>query len=141
MSRSCLNVLKLLLLFIVLLNIVRSRLLLTLTLARGASHRQVTLILFAGIHWLHLLISFSFSHMLTNYSLESMLRQIRSDLLKLYSDPSNNVETCGNLFKQYVSLLTGFLNDLSGRNSGGDSKLRFTFKSKWSQSLYPQNSL
>ena len=57
-----------------------------------------------------------------------MLRTTRLDLLKLYSDPSNNLDTCANLFKQYISLLEGFLLDLSGRNSGGDSKLRFTFK-------------
>lgn len=69
----------------------------------------------------------------------SMLRQTRSDLLKLYSDPSNTVENVETLFKQYMSLITGFVNDLSGRNSGGDSKLRYSFKSKWTQSLNPQN--
>lgn len=68
-----------------------------------------------------------------------MLRQTRSDLLKLYSDPSNTVENVETLFKQYMSLITGFVNDLSGRNSGGDSKLRYSFKSKWTQSLNPQN--
>ena len=39
-----------------------------------------------------------------------------------------------------LQLILGYLNDLSGRNSNGDSKLRFTFKSKWTQSLNPQNS-
>jgi hypothetical protein len=70
----------------------------------------------------------------------STLRQTRSDLLKFYADPSNKLENVENLFKQYVSLILGYLNDLSGRNSNGDSKLRFTFKSKWTHSLNPQNS-
>lgn len=69
-----------------------------------------------------------------------MLRQTRSDLLKLYNDPSNLVETVEKSFKQYISLIIGFVDDLSGRNSGGDSKLRYSFKSKWTQSLNPQNA-
>lgn len=69
-----------------------------------------------------------------------MLRQTRSDLLKLYSDPSNLTETVQNLFKQYMSLIVGFVDDLSGRNSGGDSKLRYSFKSKWTESLNPKIS-
>ena len=35
-----------------------------------------------------------------------------------------------------MSLLMGFMNDLSGR-AVGDSKLRFSFKSSWTQSLAP----
>ena len=66
----------------------------------------------------------------------SLLKQSRSNLLKIHSDASTSLEQAETEFQTYVSLLLGFLNDYSGRTNG-DSKLRFSFKSKWSQSLNP----
>jgi len=65
-----------------------------------------------------------------------LLKQSRSNLLKIHSDASTSLEQAETEFQTYVSLLLGFLNDYSGRTNG-DSKLRFSFKSKWSQSLNP----
>lgn len=69
----------------------------------------------------------------------SQLKQKRANLLKLQSDPASSLEATQNEFQAYVSLLLGFLNDYSGR-SNGDSKLRFSFKSKWSQTLNTANA-
>ena len=57
-------------------------------------------------------------------------------MLNLYSDPANTMENVEVEFNTYVSLLTGFLIDMSGR-AVGDSKMRFSFKSNWTQSLSP----
>jgi hypothetical protein len=66
----------------------------------------------------------------------TLLKQYRIQLLKLYANPANTVDNVQNVFEQYVSLLLGFINDLSGKTNE-DSKLRFTFKSKWTQTLNP----
>lgn len=63
-----------------------------------------------------------------------MLKRERLDLLKLLSDPSNSLETVQNAFESYVSLLIGFVNDVSGMQFG-ESKLRYCIKPKWSESL------
>jgi hypothetical protein len=64
----------------------------------------------------------------------SQLKQHRQNLLQLHSDPSNGMDAVNAVFQNYVSLMYGFLNDASGKNYG-DSKLRFTLKPKWTQSL------
>lgn len=64
----------------------------------------------------------------------SMLKRERLNLLQLHSDPANSLEAVQTLFNTYISLLLGFLNDASGK-SFGDSKLRFSIKPKWTQSL------
>jgi len=65
-----------------------------------------------------------------------LLKTSRANLLHLYSDPANNLENVETEFNTYVSLLMGFMIDLSGR-AVGDSKMRFSFKSNWTQSLAP----
>ena len=55
-------------------------------------------------------------------------------MLAFYSDPANDMENVQKELNTYVSLLLGFINDFSERTSG-DSKLRFSIKSKWTQSL------
>ncbi|RNA06800.1 BRO1 domain-containing BROX, partial [Brachionus plicatilis] len=62
------------------------------------------------------------------------LRLSRQNLLDLHSNPANSIEKVTDELNRYVSLLLGFLNDLSGQTTG-DSKLRFSIKSKWTQSL------
>lgn len=64
----------------------------------------------------------------------SMLKRERQNLLQLMTDPANKLDAVQTLFNTYVSLLLGFMNDVSGK-SFGDSKLRYTIKPKWSQSL------
>jgi len=61
----------------------------------------------------------------------SHLKRERLNLLNLFADPSSNLETTQSLFKTYISLLLGFINDPYGT----ESKLRYSFKPKWSQSL------
>lgn len=62
------------------------------------------------------------------------MRLTRTNLLDLHSNPANPLEKVQTEFNTYVSLLLGFINDCSGQ-SNGDSKLRFSVKSKWTQSL------
>ena len=69
----------------------------------------------------------------------TLLKQTRANLLQMYSDPANSVETVQNEFQTYVSLLIGFLVDYSGRTKG-DSKLRYSIRSKWTQSLSPSQT-
>ena len=69
----------------------------------------------------------------------SLLKQTRANLLRFFSDPSHNMEDVQKELNTYLSLLVGFMSDISGRSSG-DSKLRFSFKSKWSLSLDPQKT-
>ena len=66
----------------------------------------------------------------------SLLRQNRIDLLKFYGDPSKEFENVQLAFENYISLLIGLVDDLSG-SSTGDSKLRYAIKSKWTNSLHP----
>jgi hypothetical protein len=70
----------------------------------------------------------------------TLLKQYRIQLLRLYANPANLVENVQNLFEQYISLLLGFITDFSGKTSD-DSKLRFTIKSKWTQTLNPPYAL
>jgi hypothetical protein len=95
-------------------------------------------------HWFHrnpikasLAIEFdkrSFPTSSDSHLICSMLKQNRQNLLQLYSDPSNGLEAVQGVFGTYVSLLFGFLNEASGR-AHGESKLRYTIKPKWTQSL------
>jgi hypothetical protein len=64
----------------------------------------------------------------------SLLKKHRESLLQMHNDPSNKMESVHGEFQQYVSLLLGFVNDYSEKSTG-DSKLRFTIKPKWTQSL------
>ncbi len=64
----------------------------------------------------------------------SLLKKHRDNLLHMHNDSANSLENVQNEFQMYASLLLGFLNDYSGKSTG-DSKLRFTIKSKWTQSL------
>ena len=70
----------------------------------------------------------------------SLLKQNRASLLQLHSDPSNGLEAVQTVFKSYISLLLGFMNDTSGR-AYGESKLRYTFKARWTQSLSSTSTL
>ena len=66
----------------------------------------------------------------------SLLKQSRARLLQAYCEPANSYEAVQAEFATYVSLLVGFCNDVAtGRSSGGDSKLRYSIRSKWTQSL------
>ncbi|CAF0957061.1 unnamed protein product [Brachionus calyciflorus] len=67
-------------------------------------------------------------------SICTQLRLTRLNLLDLHSNPANTLEKVQNEFNTYISLLLGFVNDYSGQKPG-DSKLRFSIKSKWTQSL------
>lgn len=64
----------------------------------------------------------------------SMLKRERLNLLQLLSDPASDLENTKTLFNTYISLLLGFLNDASGQ-AFGDSKLRYSIKPKWSQTM------
>jgi hypothetical protein len=64
----------------------------------------------------------------------TLLKTTRANLLQFYSDPANGLENVQTEFNTYVSLLIGFLVDYSGRTNG-DSKLRYSIRSKWTQSL------
>lgn len=98
-------------------------------------------------HWFHrnpikasLAIEFdkrSFPTSSDSHLVCSMLKRDRLNLLQLLSDPSNSLENGQTLFDTYISLLLGFLNDQSGKTFG-DSKLRYTIKPKWTQSLGSQ---
>lgn len=68
------------------------------------------------------------------HNLCSLAKRSRENLLDIFSDSSNSVEKAQTEFQTYVSLLYGFIYDVSGRTTG-DSKLRFSFKSKWTESL------
>lgn len=95
-------------------------------------------------HWFHrnpikatLPIDFdkrSFPSSSDAHTLCSLMKQSRANLLQLFSDPSTSVDAVNNEFNTYLSLLTGFVNDPSGR-SASDSKLRYSFKAKWNESL------
>ena len=95
-------------------------------------------------HWFHrnpikatLPIDFekrSFPSSSDAHTLCSLMKQSRANLLQLFSDPSTSVDAVNNEFNTYLSLLTGFVNDPSGR-SNNDSKLRYSFKAKWNESL------
>lgn len=95
-------------------------------------------------HWFHrnpikasLTVDFdkrSFPSSSDAHQICSMLKRDRSNLLQLLSDPSNSQENVQNMFNDYISLLVGFLNDPSGITFG-ESKLRYTIKPKWTQSL------
>ena len=61
-----------------------------------------------------------------------MLKRERDSLLKLLTDPSSSLESVHSIFTIYTSLLLGFLNEPS---SGSESKLRYSIKPKWTQSL------
>lgn len=63
-----------------------------------------------------------------------MLKTSRMNLLLLYTEPSSDTEIVQKEFQTYLSLLMGFINDYSGRSTG-DSKLRYSIKPKWTQSL------
>ena len=65
---------------------------------------------------------------------KSLLKEERARLLKLFEDPSQDSTAFQTELELYVSLLHGFLIDMS-ENTVGDSKLRFSVKFKWSQSL------
>lgn len=66
--------------------------------------------------------------------ISSLLKQTRAKLLDLFSDPSHDTATVQAELDTYVSLLNGFIIDVSG-NTSGDSKLRFSISFKWSHSL------
>ena len=69
-----------------------------------------------------------------NFALFSQLKQNRGKLLESFADPSRAVTAVETELNAYVSLLYGFLTDVSG-NTTGDSKLRFSTNYKWSNSL------
>jgi hypothetical protein len=60
-----------------------------------------------------------------------MLKRERLNLLQLLSDPATSLDAAQALFTTYTSLLRGFIH----APSGGESKLRYSIKPKWSQSL------
>ena len=52
----------------------------------------------------------------------------------MFTDPSRDIAIAKTELDVYVSLIQGFLVDMSG-NTTGDSKLRFSTNFKWSNSL------
>ncbi|CAF0840277.1 unnamed protein product [Rotaria sordida] len=80
----------------------------------------------------------SFDHRTSPSSTDAMqicnqLRQLRLELLKLLCDPTLETSNIRDTFDQYMSLLTGFV--ISPDGSSDDSKLRYTTKFYWSDSL------
>jgi hypothetical protein len=70
----------------------------------------------------------------------SLLREKKLQLLKYFANPGMPLESVQNLFSEYISLLIGFVNDMSVTDQAVDSKLRFKISSKWTNSLNPPNS-
>jgi len=63
----------------------------------------------------------------------SQLRQLRLDLLQLLCNPMLETPNIRDVFDKYISLLTGFITAPDGVSD--DSKLRYTTKFYWSDSL------
>ena len=63
----------------------------------------------------------------------SQLRQIRLDLLQSLCNPTLETPIVRDLLDKYISLLSGFLTAPDGASD--DSKLRYTTKFYWSDSL------
>jgi hypothetical protein len=61
------------------------------------------------------------------------LRQLRLELLQLLCNPTLETTNIRDIFDKYISLLTGFVTPPDG--SSDDSKLRYTTKFYWSDSL------
>jgi hypothetical protein len=69
-----------------------------------------------------------------NVFFKSLLKQSRVKLLDIFTDPSRDATILQTELDTYVSLLHGFLVDVSEKTAG-DSKLRFSINFKWSNSL------
>jgi hypothetical protein len=63
----------------------------------------------------------------------SELRQSRNRLLDLLSDPNNNTTALSNAFEKYLSLLHALI--VAPDEKGGESKLRYSARFRWTQSL------
>ncbi|CAF5211627.1 unnamed protein product [Rotaria magnacalcarata] len=61
------------------------------------------------------------------------LRQLRLDILQLLCNPTLETAHIRDSFDKYISLLTGYVESPDG--SSDDSKLRYTTKFYWSDSL------
>ncbi|XP_031575308.1 BRO1 domain-containing protein BROX-like [Actinia tenebrosa] len=94
-------------------------------------------------HWFHrnpikasAPVSFeSIRNIATNPSASKILadlRQSRSRLLSLLTDPANETTSIQNAYEMYFSLLVGLVNDPGG---AGDSKLRKLIVFKWTNSI------
>ncbi|KFM81464.1 BRO1 domain-containing protein BROX, partial [Stegodyphus mimosarum] len=62
----------------------------------------------------------------------SELRQTRNRLLDLLTDPNHDADTLNTAFERYLSLLLGLIVSPDGK---GESKLRYTTRFRWTQSL------
>ncbi|XP_035222525.1 BRO1 domain-containing protein BROX-like [Stegodyphus dumicola] len=62
----------------------------------------------------------------------SELRQTRNRLLDLLTDPNHEADTLNTAFERYLSLLLGLIVSPDGK---GESKLRYTTRFRWTQSL------
>ncbi|KAG1695760.1 BRO1 domain-containing protein BROX [Nymphon striatum] len=63
----------------------------------------------------------------------SELRQARAKLLELLPDANHGIETLEKTLNEYLSLLQGFI--VATDERGGDSKLRFNTRFRWTNSL------
>ncbi|CAF0778484.1 unnamed protein product [Adineta ricciae] len=94
-------------------------------------------------HWFHRnplksTAAVSFDHRTSPSSTDAMqichqLRQIRLELLQSLCNPTLETPTVRDLFDKYISLLSGFLTAPDGASD--DSKLRYTTKFYWTDSL------
>lgn len=78
-------------------------------------------------------IACSYFYLSRSADLRSQLRQLRLDLLQSLCNPTLETVTVRDLFDRYISLLTGFITAPEGASD--DSKLRYTTKFYWSDSL------
>jgi hypothetical protein len=67
------------------------------------------------------------------FSLKRQLRQLRIELLQSLCNPTLETSTVRDIFDKYISLLSGFMTAPDGVSD--DSKLRYTTKFYWSDSL------
>ncbi|XP_054723222.1 LOW QUALITY PROTEIN: BRO1 domain-containing protein BROX-like [Uloborus diversus] len=63
----------------------------------------------------------------------SEIRQSRNRLLDLLSDPNNDAATLTTAFERYLSFLHGLI--VAPDEKGGESKLRYSARFRWTQSL------
>lgn len=63
----------------------------------------------------------------------SELRQSRNRLLDLLTDPNNDTATMNAALEKYLAFLCALI--VSPDEKGGESKLRYTTRFRWTQSL------
>lgn len=61
------------------------------------------------------------------------MRQSRNRLLDLLSDPNNDTTLLSNAFEKYLSFLHALI--VAPDEKGGESKLRYSARFRWTQSL------